>query len=597
MKHKFTAAFIALVGLAFTGCNDLLDDNRYPETSIVSSPLYWSNAENCQLQVNRLYQYFYTYGQGTGLGNFYFNTLSDDQISGTGGSFTNWKNTNTPATSANYTSPYTAIRGCNLIIDGVNSGSLSAEDKNGFIAIARLVRGYEYYLLTRRYGDVPLVEGVLDPESEELYMPRTPRKEVMDYAYEDIYFATQNIKAQSGKQLFSKDMANAMLSEVCLWEGTFWKYCNQNDNAYAPDDARSSLYLNRCVEASQGLLSSYPIGSDYSVLYNSTWSGTTYGPTPLSGNPEVIFACEYEQSIFMHSTIAYTSSSTQIAGVSKDAFDSYLFLDGKPKALTSLDNTDLGVPVEHMVGAATPEGEDEPGPGLNIKNLLEVRDQRLAATIDTAVYYQGMSWNRAGSNQMTSSSGYGVRKYDNVNLPYNNRVTTGQNFTSGPFYWGAVIALNYAEAKAELGTLNDNDMNMTLNKLYARAGLPDQTVSSLSSMNDPANNMGVSSLLWEVRRCRRCELIMDNDFRYWDLNRWHQLKLLDTLEYPNIRLGANVSNSLVAAPQTVGDYINATYANERIYESRQYLYPLPQDQLTLNKEYLVQNPGWPNTAN
>lgn len=589
MKHILTTALITLAGVAFTGCNDLLDDNRYPETSITNNPTYWSNSDNTQMQVNRFYQYFYGYGSGGTLGNFYFNTLTDDQASGTGGSFVNWKNTSVPASSTNYSTPYVVIRGCNYIIEGVNSSSLSESQKANFIGQARLIRGYYYYLLTRRYGDVPLVTEVLDPESEELYGPRTSRKEVIDFAYDDMYYASQNITAQSGKQEFTKDLANAMLSDMCLWEGTFWKYCNESDNGYAPDTERSNTYLTRCVQASQSLISSYPISSDYAKLYNSSWSNSAYGT--LNNNSEVIFGCEYVQSSFMHSTIAYTCSSTSIAGLSKDAFDSYLFLDGKPKALTSYDTSDLGVPVLHMEGATVSSGETQPGPGLSIKNLLAVRDQRLAATTDTVVYYNGMSWERAGSNQMTSSSGYGVRKYDNPDMPADERVTTAKNFTSCPLYWGAVVCLNYAEAKAELGTLDDNDMNMTLNKLYARAGLPDQTVSSLTSMNDPDNNMGVSSLIWEVRRCRRCELIMDNDYRYWDLNRWHKLDLLDTTEHPNIVLGANVSNSYVQADHMTGDYINASNGGSRAYESRQYLYPIPSGQITLNPA-LTQNPGW-----
>ena len=110
-------------------------------------------------------------------------------------------------------------------------------------------------------------------------------------------------------------------------------------------------------------------------------------------------------------------------------------------------------------------------------------------------------------------------------------------------------------------------------------------------MNDPANNMGVSSLIWEVRRCRRCELIMDNDFRYWDLIRWHQLELLDNTKHPNILLGANVSNSPVPAEQVTGDYINATFGKNRVYDARQDQYPLPADQLNLNSN-LKQNANW-----
>lgn len=43
------------------------------------------------------------------------------------------------------------------------------------------------------------------------------------------------------------------------------------------------------------------------------------------------------------------------------------------------------------------------------------------------------------------------------------------------------------------------------------------------------NDMGVSPLIWEIRRERRCELMFDNDFRYWDLICWHQLDKLTTL--------------------------------------------------------------------
>ncbi len=154
-----------------------------------------------------------------------------------------------------------------------------------------------------------------------------------------------------------------------------------------------------------------------------------------------------------------------------------------------------------------------------------------------------------------------------------------------------MIALNYAEAKAELGTLNDDDMNKTLNKLYARADLPAQTVASLSAINDDANNMGVSSLIWEVRRCRRCELIMDYDYRYWDLIRWHKLDLLDNTKYPNVLLGANVTGAPVAPEVVTGAYINATYGKNRIFEPRQYQYPLPSNQLNLNKQ-LEQNALW-----
>ncbi len=584
MKKIFSTALLAFVGLALTGCDDFLDDNRYPETSIVNNPLYWSNPDNCQMQVNRMKQYFYGYGSGTGYGNFYFNTLSDDQC---GNSFTDWKFTNVPSTSSSYNDPYTVIRGCNYIIEGVESSSLTDAQKANFIGQARLIRGYEYYQLVRRYGDVILIEKVENPDSEVLFSRRTDRKTVMDYAYEDMKYAAENITLQSGKQQFSKDLAKAMLSDLCLWEGTFWKYCTKADNYYDADAARSQQYLNLCVTYSESLINDYPIGESYAELYNQPWNADkSAGFTGLSGNKEVIFATEYEKDVFMNSVTAYTCSSTAINGLSKDAFDSYLFRDGKPLASTTLDKTDIGVREESVVGAANN------GPGLSIQNLLDVRDARLEATTDPYIYYKNLTWIRWGANPMTSASGYGVRKYDNPNIPeVKNRVTTGQNYLCSPLYWGAVIALNYAEAKAELNTLTDADLNKTLNKLYKRAKLPDQTVASLTAIADPANNMSVSSLLWEIRRCRRCELIMDNDYRYWDLVRWHQLELLDNTKHPNVLLGANATNAPVAPESTVGAYIDGSFGRNRVYDHRQYQWPIPSGQITLNPN-LTQQPNW-----
>ncbi len=132
-------------------------------------------------------------------------------------------------------------------------------------------------------------------------------------------------------------------------------------------------------------------------------------------------------------------------------------------------------------------------------------------------------------------------------------------------------------------------MDLTINELFKRAELPTRTVAELENIKDPANNMGVSSLLWEIRRCRRCELIMDNWIRYWDLVRWHQLDKLDSTKYPNILLGANMT----AAPVTttnVNGYVQA-YTNERVFDKKYYFYPIPSNQFNLNPN-LTQNPGW-----
>lgn len=564
MKRIYKYFAVALAVTTLASCDDFIEDNRYPLDEQTNSPMYWNNAANVTNQCNTFYNNYYGYGRGDSGGLFYYKTLSDDQA---GRSFTNWTYVNALASMSDWSSPFVEIRRANYIINNVRTSSLSDVEKRNYEGIARLNRAWQYFDLVRKFGDVQWIGVVVDPaDSEVVYAARDDRDVVMDSVLADLNYACANIKAQSGKTAWSKDMANAMKADITLWEGTFCKYRTQADNGKAADAARAEKFLKECVTACEKVMASgYEIGDDYQATYNST---------SLSGSNNIIFFKEYQNNLMYHSLIAYTCSSTQINGMTKDAFDAYLFKDGKPLALTTENKSDVG--------------EVDADGNYSIAKLLEVRDGRLAKTIDPIVYYQGMSWARSGAMEMTSSTGYGVSKYDNVDLPLDNRTQTVKNYTCAPIYWLEVVYCNYAEAKAELGTITNADLDKTINKLYARAGLP--ALKANVGFSDPANNWGVSDIIWEVRRCRRCELMFDNWFRYWDLVRWHKLDKLDSQKNPNILLGANMT----AAPVdilNVGGYVDGSHGGVRVYNSKYYLYPIPTDQITLNDK-LTQNPGW-----
>ena len=564
MKRIYKYFAVALAVTTLASCDDFIEDNRYPLDQQTNSPMYWNNAANVTNQCNTFYNNYYGYGRGDSGGLFYYKTLSDDQA---GRSFTNWTYVNAMASMGDWSNPFVEIRRANYIINNVRTSSLSDVEKRNYEGIARLNRAWQYFDLVRKFGDVQWIGVVVDPaDSEVVYAARDDRDVVMDSVLADLNYACANIKAQSGKTAWSKDMANAMKADITLWEGTFCKYRTQADNGKAADAARAEKFLKECVTACEKVMASgYEIGDDYQATYNST---------SLSGSNNIIFFKEYQNNLMYHSLIAYTCSSTQINGMTKDAFDAYLFKDGKPLALTTENKSDVG--------------EVDADGNYSIAKLLEVRDGRLAKTIDPIVYYQGMSWARSGAMEMTSSTGYGVSKYDNVDLPLDNRTQTVKNYTCAPIYWLEVVYCNYAEAKAELGTITDADLDKTINKLYARAGLP--ALKANVGFSDPANNWGVSDIIWEVRRCRRCELMFDNWFRYWDLVRWHKLDKLDSQKNPNILLGANMT----AAPVdilNVGGYVDGSHGGVRVYNSKYYLYPIPTDQITLNDK-LTQNPGW-----
>lgn len=552
-----------------TGCNDMLDKN--PRDTFTNNSVFWSNTNAVESYTNKFYDNYVGYSQSGSFGWYYFKSLGDDQ--GNSG-FDNWLFTTVPSTSAYWTDGFKEVRRANYVIQNVAQSSMSAADKSYYTAIARLNRAWQYYQLVREYGDVEwLGEVITDPDDEHVYGERTPRDVVMDSVRCDLDYAVEHLPTVTDKTKWSKHMALAMQSDVCLYEGTFAKYRTQQDNGLAPDAARAAKYLKASADAADALIASgsYRLTAQYGEVYHSD---------DLGNGTETIFYRNYGKDLVMHCLIAWTCGSAEQYGLTKDAFDAYLFTDGRPLATTTLDKN-------HR---ATPNAKGN----CSIAKALEVRDKRLGLTIDSIVCFKGHSWARvndegvADAELMTSATGYTIRKYDNLTLDKYYRTYTYTNYTDAPLYWYAVVLLNYAEAMAELGTATQTDLDRSINLLQARAGLPPLT---LHPDADPANNMGVDNLLWEIRRSRRCELIADNWYRYWDLVRWHQLDKLDSYQHPNINLGANLANIDNVEVSVNEDKYIVVCNKKRKYDKKYYLFPVPTNELNLNPNN-TQNPGW-----
>ena len=543
--------------------------DKSPRSEFSNNPTFWSNANSVESYSNTLYENYSGYGQGGSGGWFYFKSLSDDQANP---NFDNWTFTSVPNTSSYWSSPFEEIRRCNYLIEGMAISSLADGVKKNYEAVARLNRAWQYFQLVREYGDVQWYEKVvLDPNNEEeVNQPRTDRDVVMDNIVADLDFAIENLTTVKAGNAWSKHMALAMKSDVCLFEGTYCKYRTQEDNGKPADAARAQKYLQLAVAASQELMNAgYALSANYGDVYNSL---------NLNGNPEVIFWRNYHKDVLGHSTVDYTTGSTAQRGITKDAVDAFLFRDGKPLATTSLDTDD--------------KAELDKTGHYSIKKMLANRDKRLSVIIDSIVCFKGHGWPRDPQlAEMTSSTAYTIAKYDNALMGTDNptlyRNGIGSGYTDAPIFWISVVYLNYAEAKAELGTLTQEDLNNTVNKLLARGEVPALTLTPAA---DPANNHGVSNLLWEIRRCRRCELMTDNWYRYWDLVRWHQLDKLDSNKYPNINRGANLSNVPNCEVALDGGYVIATSAT-RTFDKKHYFWPIPQQQITLGNK-TTQNDGW-----
>lgn len=564
MKKQYILLMAAAAGLTLSSCNDFLDKNELDQ--LENTPEYWNNESNYKSQTNRLYNNFSGYGAGQTTGSFYFDALNDDQADQ---SFADWHTKVVPGASSNYKNPYVEIRGCNYIIKGAQGSSLDRTVAAKYEGIAKFNRAYQFFSLVRRYGDVQWVSDPLATDQTDIiYGKRTDRNIVVDSIVRDLDFAIEHIGKGANKYSWSSDAARALKVEVCLFEGTFCRYRTMADNNLAPDEERAKQYLNLAATTAKEILDGdYELNPKYGTIYNSV---------NLATNKEVIFFKPYSQpeASFGHGTIAYTNSTSMMKGINKLAFDAFLFLDGEAKANTSLDT------------------DDKAAADCSIEDLLEVRDQRLAAIVDPKVGFGGHEYVRYdGCPTLTSCTGYTIRKFYTPELDDYHLKTIGQNYTAAPLYYLAPVMLAYAEAKAELETITQDDLNATVNQLLARAGITNGI--TLSPKHDPANNHNVSDLIWEIRRCRRCELMLDN-FRYWDLIRWHQLDKLDTKKYPELFMGANISNVPDVKPENVtveNGYIVSNSGINRTYEFKYYLDPIPQGQIDLNKN-LSQNYGW-----
>ena len=548
----------------FTSC-DLLNNDPYDS---FTKNNFFTSETNVEMYTNYFYAEWSGYGNNGSYGTFYFPTLNDNQaVTG----ITPWDFTTISATDGTWDASYEEVRRANILLENLDGVDMSAASMAYYKSLGHLYRAWQHFCVVRKFGDCYWVDHSLTTEDTDiLYGPRQNRNTVMDNILADLNYAVDNMgeKNIDSRTAYNVYVAQAIKAQICLFEGTYARYHQGNDE-------RAEKYLQEAKTAAEAIINSgkfelTPGAEGYRANYNSL---------ELAGNNEMIMYKNYVQDILRHATQDYCCGSTPTNGMSKSAFNSYLMKDGslptgEDKGVLGTAGYDAGKPV--------------------IYALLEARDPRLAQQIDGYLCYVGN--NRAryegvegqiGAAENTVTTGYGILKFDEPETPSGLRQSTTGNVTDCPLFWLAEILLTHAEACAELG--EDADATASINKLRARAGMP-----NLKLQNDPANNMGVSDLIWEIRRERRVELMFDNNDRYWSLIRWHQLDKLDTEVYPDQTKGAWIDASWPGADQVKRDaegYIDLNDTYVRKFEEKHYLAPIPSSQSVLNPE-IGQNPGW-----
>lgn len=587
-----TAFYFAIASaLTLTACNDFL--TRDPLDEIADKPEFWDVESNIRTAVYDEYTtYFPGYRNHWNRADWFSQTniadWTDDNAQQKATFFTKVAPASTSASSWDFSD----VRVINVLINRINSANLSSEAKEHWTGVARFLRAMEYAKLVSRFGDVPYYEEVLgNTDYTTLYRPRENRVTVMNKVLDDLNYAIQHIRTSDGEKglNITRDVALAYASRIMLFEGTWQKYRENNT-------ANAKHFLQAAKDFATTLMSEnhYSLCANYKDLTTSE---------DLAGNPEVILYRSYVEGVVMHSLMTFQNTEAEIDSPSKSLVESYL--------------TKNGLPI-HQVGNTQYQGDH------TFAAEMTDRDPRLAATIRTS----GLSL--TGIDDVWAISGYFGNRFVNPNLIDKPGGSSYTCITDAPVMKLNEVLMNYIEAAAELAdmgayTLTQADFDKTINVIRDRPStqMPHLILAGSNlqvngvTINDPERDADVTPIIWEIRRERRTELVYEG-IRFNDLRRWSKLHYADMVRNPKANRGAYLDKTAFVAqynathttPITVetlkgvkiegggtAGYIQpiTSTALMRTMAEKDYLYPLPQDQITLYKSRgyeLPQNPGW-----
>ena len=554
MKYLIQSILVA-VTLLTVSCNDYLD--RFPKDSF-SEPTFFKTENDLIYYANQFYGSLPV--QRMDNDNNSDNMVPQNINTFLAGTYT------VPGSGGGWASgDWANIRSCNYFLEHYSRAETSFKER--YAGEVRFFRALFYWYKVVNFGDVPLLLKALDDNSEELYGPREKREKVMDEGVlEDLKFAVANLpeKNQAAAGRLHKDAARALMSRICLWEGTYRKYRNIEG---------ADTYLDACVKASEELMDAgYDI---YSTGNTDEDYRNLFIQKDLRSNPEAIF---YRAYITDKNTHNYTrQASENNTGMSKDFVDSYLFLDdGKPIGLTS-----------HPYDDSTPAKE------------CEGRDPRYTQTIATPGFIMtlpDLAVNLPAIGTSRTSTGYWNIKGRSSDLAQFN---TDKSDLDLFIFRYAEVLLNYAEAKYELtGSLTIAELDKSINLIRDRVGMPHLTTNPDADPNAVNYGYTVAPLLYEIRRERRIELVGEG-FRFNDIIRWKAGKLIEGVKTIRGMKLTDELRSQYADPSSLNniavddDYYIIVYpsiATTRKWNDKSYLYPLPTDEK--DRCHYEQNPGW-----
>ena len=523
----------------------------------------------------------------------------------------------TTSTSTSWS--WSSIRNVNYFILYNTDPAVPEAVRNNYTGIAKLFRAYLYYDKLVTYGRVPWIDKPLDPTDDDLYKTQDSRDVIIQHIMEDLDYAAENITVTGitpYSNTVNKWTALALKSRICLFEGTFRKY-------HAGGSTYGSQYLEGCTisanellqaaaDAALEVMNDAPYKLHTGTVYENGGRGA-YRDLFISDNPvteEVMLSITQNRDLSVLGEANWYYNSTSYGphlSMTRSFAKTYLNADG------SIYN-------EKNAAGYKSFAEETAG-----------RDARMCQTIRGADYTRkdkSGTFVRTAPDMSLSLTGYQYTKYVMDDSGYDNGRT---NDNDVPLMRFAEVLLNYAEAKAELGTITADDWTRTIGALRRRAGITGGDLDTLPTVVDtylqqtfyPNVN---SPVILEVRRERAIELILEgfrmNDLKRWacgsdwqtvpwdgvyipgldrpvDLNGDGTVDLYVTADAEYQKTGQYKSVAMIlnkeqkayqVADDPNGGYVLG-YELPRKWNDNMYVYPVPEN-VILKNDALKQNPGW-----
>jgi len=590
-----------------TSCEDFL--NRDPDAKVGSGD-YFTDEGSLLTYINGFIQKYTPSAADLGYGDGYSDIMATEK------SFTFLTNASwTPDLQSGWSiSNWTPIYNINYFLVHMREAKgLSEATYNHYEGTARFWRAWQYFEKVKTFGAVPWYDEPIDPEDMvALYKPRDSREYVMERVLEDLNYACEHCytsDAWVNNQKINRYIALAIKSRICLFEGTYRKYHGINLEGHD-----YTYYLEEAAKAAKTIIDEGPYklystknpDKDYMMLFAQENASTE----------EYILAIRnsYEAQVY-HNATAYTLLPTQgRPGYTRKFINMYLMKDGT--AFTDKFKT------EWQTMPFTEEVKD--------------RDPRLAQSIRTPGYKRIGAKRVQGPDLGVTITGYQPIKFVQDTTASGGQIDRNDRSTCDmPVFRYAEVLLNYAEAKAELGTLTQNDLVITVNEIRSRVGMRGLDMNEANKNIDwyleskeygyPNVTGANKGVILEIRRERAVELIQEG-FRLQDLYRWKAGYCIDQAisgmyfpgpgEYklagketadlilykagetkPQAGEGVSVyelgSDIILSEGNKGYVYYHKTVKNLRtpFNEERDYLYPIPSGERSLNPN-LTQNPGW-----